>query len=209
MSDRLSSLTVVVPVKSTRRGKSRLDLPERRRSELALAMALDTVAAVAEVCRVLVVVDDPDTDGRALAEVGARVLPTGVTGLNEVIAEGLAMLAGDPATSNVPAGVLPGDLPGLRSADLAAAVLAWQPAAPGVVADRDGTGTTLLLAARPDLLRPRYGLRSFDRHRAAGAAAIEVPLTSSLRRDVDLLADLDDPVGPRSAAVLAGWRRPA
>jgi 2-phospho-L-lactate/phosphoenolpyruvate guanylyltransferase len=79
-----------------------------------------------------------------------------------------------------------------------------------VVADRQGTGTTLLAASSREFLQPRYGAGSLGRHRAAGAVLLDLPVESGLRRDVDHVADLLGVTGPRTVEVLseAGWAPP-
>jgi 2-phospho-L-lactate guanylyltransferase len=193
------SWVLLVPVKSTRVGKSRIQLPPDRRARLALAMALDTVTAVASaagVDRVVVLVDD-ESDGTRLASVPAvTVHQASAQGLNAAIAEGLSL----PAVAGHAVAVLPADLPSLRSAELDAALRAAGGVAFAVVADRQGTGTTLLAARDPALLRPHYGPGSFAAHVAAGAVPLVVPAESGLRRDVDVLDDLRGVTGPLTCA---------
>jgi 2-phospho-L-lactate/phosphoenolpyruvate guanylyltransferase len=191
--------TIVVPVKSTRRGKSRLALPDGRRRELATAFAIDTVTAAGAVAAVLVVAED-----RADADVLdglAEVHLTLTADLNSAIRDGLDRL--DPAA---PAAVMPADLPGLLPAHLSDALRAAAGLPYAAVADRDGIGTTLLVGSRADRIRPRFGGPSFAAHTGDGAVALDVPLDSSLRRDVDRPDDLVDATGERSAAVLRSWR---
>ncbi len=193
--------TVLVPLKSTSRGKSRIDVDPVLRRALARAMALDTVEAAAraaEVGRVLVVADDAD-DARLLIRIsGVRTLLTATTGLNAAISEGLRSLPGDAR-----AAVLPGDLPSLTSGEMGDALAAASRHELAVVADRQGTGTTLLTASSAAWLHPRYGEGSFGRHVATGAVPLEVPVISGLRRDVDTAADLADVRGRRTLAALA------
>ena len=194
---------VLVPVKSTARGKSRLEAEPGPRRRLAMAMALDTVAAVAGaswVRGVLLLAEDAD-DGATIAAVSPSVTVHQVRsrGLNESIAEGLRR----PDAAIGPVAVLPADLPSLVPGELDVALASAAALPFAVVADRDGTGTTLLAAARRDLLLPHYGPASLTAHLAAGAVRLRVPQGSGLRRDVDLSADLADVTGPRTAALLA------
>ncbi|MFB6398122.1 NTP transferase domain-containing protein, partial [Polymorphospora sp. 2-325] len=115
---------VVVPVKRLATAKSRLrgalaDPGAEAHAGLALAIALDTVAAVLAcppVDRVLVVTDDPIA-GPALAALGASVVPdVPDAGLNAAVAHG-ASLATDRWVA-----ALAADLPALRPADLAGAL---------------------------------------------------------------------------------------
>jgi 2-phospho-L-lactate guanylyltransferase len=173
-------------------------------------MAMDTVAAAASCGAVVVVVED-EADGAALASAGAVfVHHTRAVGLNESIRDGLThgLAAAAPVhAGRVPDGgvaVLPGDLPGLRSAELADVLGRCAQHRFTVVADHQGTGTTLLTAATPHDLRPAYGPDSFRRHQALGAVPIELPSGASLRWDVDVVDDLDATVGPNTAQVLSG-----
>jgi 2-phospho-L-lactate guanylyltransferase len=190
---------VLVPVKSTAVGKSRLRLDPKRRARLARAMARDTVTAAAAATRVravLAIVDD-DADGRMLAAIGAvSAHRSGVPGLNESIREALAL----PEVSAGPVAVLPADLPSLRPDELDGALAAADGLPLAVVADRQGTGTTLLAAASAGSLDPHYGPGSFAAHLAAGAVPLAVPGESGLRRDVDVLDDLRDVTGPLTCA---------
>jgi len=194
--------TLVLPLKASERGKSRIDVDPALRRRLAQAMAYDTVAAVAAadcVDTVLVVVEDP-IDGERLTEItGVRIHRTRTRTLNGAIDDGLRVLAG---WTRGPVATLPGDLPSLTAGELAGA-LAAAGAHPGaVVADRQGTGTTLLTAATIGTLRPQYGAGSLRRHVMAGAVPLEVPVSSGLRRDVDNVADLYGITGLKTAAVL-------
>lgn len=205
-SDARSGWTVIVPVKSTSRGKSRIAVDPELRRELAIALATDTVTAVAsatEVARVLVVADDPD-DAALLAGIGkVDVRLTVATSLNEAILDGRSLVSG-------PVAVLPGDLPSLTGAELDAALGAVDRPVM-VVADRQGIGTTLLAARLPADLVPRYGHDSYRRHRDAGAEPLVLPVDSGVRRDVDTVQDLADVHGCRTArvasALLATARR--
>jgi 2-phospho-L-lactate guanylyltransferase len=193
--------TVVVPLKSSARAKSRIDVDPELRRALARAMALDTVEAAAgapDVGGVLVVADDAE-DVRPLLRIpGVRSLLTATAGLNEAIREGLR-----PLPDQARVAVLPGDLPSLTSAELQGALAAAARHEFAVVADRQGTGTTLLAASSARRLYPRYGGGSLARHVAAGAVPLEVPVGSGLRRDVDGAVDLADVTGARTLAVLA------
>lgn len=193
---------VLLPVKSTAVGKSRIALDPLRRSRLARAMALDTAAAAAATPRVrgvLALVDD-ESDGRALAGIrGVAVHRSGVRGLNDAIREARDL----PGVARCAVAVLPADLPSLRPDELDAALAAASKVPLAVVADRQGTGTTLLAATRAVGLDPRYGPGSFAAHRAIGAVALAVPADSGLRRDVDVVTDLAGVTGPLTCGELA------
>lgn len=188
--------TVIVPVKSTSRGKSRIAVDPEVRRQLAIALATDTVSAVASataVMRVLVVADDADDAAMLTAVAKVDVRLTDATSLNEAILDGRSLVSG-------PVAVLPGDLPSLTGAELDAALGAVDRPVM-VVADRQGIGTTLLAALVPADLVPRYGPDSYRRHRDAGAEPLALPVDSGVRRDVDTVEDLADVHGCRTARV--------
>jgi 2-phospho-L-lactate guanylyltransferase len=212
------SWSLVIPVKVLAQAKSRLTgLPGQRRSELALAMAADTIAAAmqaAAVGAVLVVTDDPEVSKLA-AGLGAHVLPDApAAGLNQALAHGAAYSQATwPERGR--AG-LAGDVPAAGPGELSAALAMAARLGTAFVPDADGTGTVLYAAAPAAEFRPRFGPSSRDRHLATGAAEIgaveigvaeigtaqagpggietgelgsEIRLTG-LRRDVDTVANL-------------------
>ena len=195
---------VIVAVKPLRAAKSRLVLPAALRSDLVVAMLVDTLTAAAAVSGIeLLVVTD---DARVAAVVTAAGIPVRggepAGGLNAALSYGeniARSLWGDARIA-----ALPGDLPSLIPIDLAAALTAASECERAIVVDADHEGTTLL-CARSDL-RPSYGVGSAVRHVANGC----VPLPGEwpgLRRDVDTLADLGEVararLGIHTAALLA------
>lgn len=196
---------VALPLKGLGRAKSRILLPPELRASLAVAMALDTVAAALEcplVSTVLVVCGDDVAP--AFEALGARILPDpGEGGLNEVLSH-----AWEYARTFAPSAgfaSLVADLPALGPRDLAAALAAAGRHARSFVPDAAGTGTTLLAALPGALYAPSYGAGSSQRHRMAGATPLALPAVSPLRGDVDTLADLVSAagaVGPRTARLL-------
>ena len=210
---------MVLPVKRLGAGKTRLRgaLPAVSHERLALALALDTVAAALdcpEVAVARVVTDDPLV-AQASARLGADVVPDlPDAGLNAALLYGLGR---QPAGIGVPPGgraaapaaALTADLPALRAAELAAALRAAQAANQlAFVPDAAGTGTTLLAAPAGVAMCPRFGPGSAAAHTAGGALALagEWP---SLRRDVDTAADLAAAVrlgvGRHTRALVAGY----
>jgi 2-phospho-L-lactate guanylyltransferase len=188
---------LVIPMKTLDRAKSRLfgaadnGTGDRVAHEaLALALVRDTAAAAiatASVRRVLVVTSDP-TVAEALASDGVETIPDEHpgAGLNAAYTRGAAVLRGRDPDAVI--GALQADLPALRPDELAAA-LAEADGRRAFCADRQGTGTTLLLAAPGAPLDPRFGPGSAQAH--AGTGAIEVGTgLASLRCDVDTAEDL-------------------
>nr|WP_121393228.1 2-phospho-L-lactate guanylyltransferase [Actinokineospora cianjurensis] len=183
---------LVVPVKNLDRAKSRLRgaVPGggAAHRELVLAVVLDTVTAALAadgVRRLLVVCEDARVVA-ALAGTGAEVVDErGLPGLNAALDFGARVLRrADPDTA---VGAMQADLPALRPADLAAA-LAEAGGRRAFVADRQGTGTTLLLGAPGAALDPRFGPGSAAAH---GDGAVRVgDRLPALRCDVDTPGDL-------------------
>ena len=190
---------VVVPVKPAAQGKSRLAgfLGPTDRAALARAMALDTIEAAAAtpgVVQVLVVTADDEIRAAVPFVVDD---PGG--GLNAAVRAGVAR-------AKAPVAVLLGDLPALRPDDLRAALDLAAGHARAFVADAEGTGTTLLTGLAG--VSPRFGPGSASSHEGQGHVRLDIPAGSTLRRDVDVPADVAAVarlgVGPRTAAVLSG-----
>jgi 2-phospho-L-lactate guanylyltransferase len=134
-----------------------------------------------------------------------RFIPEGdAGGLDAAVAAGVADI--DPQ-GRMPRAALLGDLPALRSADLADALRAAASVDRAVVADAEGTGSTLVTAAVGTAWASSFGDGSLERHVALGCTALEIPDASTLRRDVDTAAQLEAAralgLGPRTAALLA------
>lgn len=202
--------SVVVPVKPVRVAKSRLlGLPGPEREDLVVAMAADTVSAAlacSVVVAVYVVTDDPRA-ARAVRACGAVVVADQPdAGLNAALRHSAGVASRERPDCGVAA--LPADLPALTPSGLAAALTAAAGHRRAVVADADGTGTTLLTAAAGVLLAPAYGEGSRHLHVAGGAVELIVPAGEGLRRDVDTVEDLAAArrlgVGLRTRSLLGG-----
>jgi 2-phospho-L-lactate guanylyltransferase len=175
---------VVVPVKPLGAAKSRLRgaVPAHAHAELVLAMLRDTLTAAVACADVLVVAGDPAVAAVAHA-VGAVVTADPGGGLNAAVRHGTRL-------PSRPRAALTGDLPGLRAAELSAALRAATTAGVrGFVADTAQTGTVLLCAPPGVPLDPRFGVGSAAAHAASGARALAGDWPG-LRRDVDTAADL-------------------
>jgi 2-phospho-L-lactate guanylyltransferase len=200
----MSIVDLVVPIKPLAVAKSRLrgaadrGIGDRKaHARLAMALALDTVAAVRtarSVRHLLVVSSDPVVTAE-LGVGGVEVVPDGpVAGLNAAYERGATHLRErDPG---VVVGALQADLPALRPAELDAAVgAALALFGAGLkrvfVPDAQGTGTAFLLAAAGAPLDPRFGEGSAWRHEESGACRLEGDWPG-LRRDVDTPDDLRD-----------------
>ena len=185
------SYVVVVPVKPPAVGKSRMSgLSDARRSMLARAFALDTVAAVLDcpvVRAVLAVTDDFQFAGD-LSAAGCVVLPDGASGdLNATLVQ--AALECERRWPSAGVAAVCADLPALKAADLNEALAAVPSSGAAFVADAEGTGTTMYAARAIADFAPHFGVGSAAAHQSAGA----VPLDGdwpSLRQDVDEVVDL-------------------
>lgn len=209
----MRATVVIVPVKSPRRGKSRLvGVSAQRREALAAGFALDTVVAALaarSAVQVLVVTDDAAFAGRFVG-LGAHVLPDGTDDLNGSLVQAAAEAARRwPELTPV---VVCADLPALLPATLDA-VLAALPEGPAFVPDVDGTGTTLY-SPGSGAFRPAFGAGSAQAHQDAGAVRLDETRPGlegvdlrTLRRDVDSPDDLAEVlglgVGPHTAAAVA------
>jgi 2-phospho-L-lactate guanylyltransferase len=202
---------VLVPVKPPAFAKSRLaSVGDEARADLASAFAADTVAAALDcpaVARVLVVTDD-HVLASSMNDLGAAVLPDGTTDdLNGTLVQAAAeMHRQDPELGLV---ALCADLPALRPEQLGEALEAADPTRMSFVADREGVGTTAVVAPSVETFRPAFGEGSRRRHLDRGAVEIDLDLPT-LRRDVDDPDDLTEAlhlgVGPRTSLVATALR---
>ena len=190
-------IAIVVPFRGAN-GKSRL--PEPLRTDVALSMLADVVAACTAAGATTVVTDDPAA-ARIATALGARTTPDPGLGQGAAVATVLDQLDG-------PALVVNADVPCVRSADLRALADAAEAGAFVLVEASDGTTNALGL---PDaaLFVPLYGEASAARFLAhARAQGVEgrSPALPNLADDVDTFADLQRVgrrAGPRTQAALA------
>jgi len=198
---------LVIPVKGGPRAKSRLNAPEGvDHGSLATALALDTVSAAAAALtarQVVVVTSDPGIAGQ-VAALGIHVVADPGTGLNPAVSAGLVDLR--HRHRDGPTGVLLGDVPAVRVADLQAALGRASRHERSLVPDTDGTGTVLLAGGTPWALQPHFGFGSARAHERAGHLRLDLDLPH-LRTDVDdeesLRAVLCLGVGIHTARLLA------
>jgi 2-phospho-L-lactate guanylyltransferase len=191
MSQPADRWSLVVPVKRVENAKTRLGLDAASRASLAIAMAVDTVAAAlgCSLVSAVVVVTDDGRAREALAPLGVQIVADEPdAGLNAALEHGVA-IAGSGCV-----GALASDLPSLRSDDLAVVLEQARAHEQSVVADLSGTGTTLLCAQSPALFAPRFGIASFAAHVAAGAVDLTQLAPESVRRDVDTVDGLSGAV---------------
>ncbi|WP_053736985.1 2-phospho-L-lactate guanylyltransferase [Nocardia sp. NRRL S-836] len=199
---------LVVPVKTLDRAKTRLSSATGgdpvSHAALALALALDTVSAALStpgVRRVVTITSDPAVAAEMAALGVESLAEPAEPGLNEALLHGAATLRSERI------GALQADLPALRPDELQAALVAAR-GRRAFVPDRQGTGTTLLLAAPGGELDPHFGVGSAGLHARSGAHALIGPWPS-LRCDVDTEEDLRLAqaigLGRHTATALPAW----
>lgn len=206
----MSRSTVLVPLRSPGRGKSRLApvLSTSERASLAGAMLADVAAALdAAGCDEVVVVAGGPAAAAAAAALGLEVLvdPPGATDLDGAL-RAAAVRIGPVAELLVVAA----DLPALTATDVQAV---RTPEVAVVVAPTHDGGTGILLRRPGDAIATRYGRGSAARHlalarrRGLTTATVRRPGTAT---DVDVEADLtavrSSAVGPATRRVLEAIR---
>jgi 2-phospho-L-lactate guanylyltransferase len=186
--------TVVIPIKGTAAAKSRLGAS----AELVMAIALDSVEAALGAGRVIVVTSAEVAD--EFVALGADVLQDAGGGLVAACRQGIAA-AGSTRTA-----VMLGDVPALRSSELADALELASQHPLAFVPDAEADGTVLIAALDPSLHTPLFGAHSRAAHLAAGYAELPIPANTGLRRDIDTAQQLAavpvDALGPRTRRAL-------
>jgi 2-phospho-L-lactate guanylyltransferase len=188
----------VVALKPATIAKTRLGaLPAPIRQRLAIAMALDTLTALAAaVSRLVVVSDQPTLPGiLSRAGIAAELRPEpDPSGMNAALAFGAQILR-TAGCDQVLACV--GDLPALTPEAVRAALAAADDhgeSARMYVPDRLGDGTTMLIANGTDL-DPRFQGESASAHRDSGAAGLLLGDFPQARTDVDAPDDVAAVIG--------------
>ena len=198
MSSTLRTIAVL-PVKRFASAKQRLaaDFSAGTRRAIVEAMVTDVLVALrraAEVDQVLVVTRDPAVEALAhgydadtVADPEERSHSDAATlGVREAIARGARRVV-----------LIPGDTPALDPKQLDALLqraALEREAAVFVVPDRHGTGTNALVLTPPDVIEPRFGPSSRDRHVKAAetqSVVVVVDEVASLVLDVDTADDLE------------------
>lgn len=194
--------TIIIPVKETAVAKTRLrGHSAQQRAALAVAFALDAATAAHDcgLVRRVVAVSNDDRARDRLEALGIDVLAdVPDAGINPALSHAADQVrARDPRAALA---AMSADLPALRGSVLTDAIERAGTASRWFVADRYGTGTTLL-AARPGVdLDPQFGRHSAAAHRSSGAVALDGAGLDALRGDVDTEQDL------RSAVILGVGR---
>lgn len=207
---------VIVPVKGSDAGKSRLQVSPSLRARYAEAMAADTLGAV-RACSlvrevVALVASQPD---RPVLYSADRLLvqPPGLQ-LNDAVTWALDVVPADEETAGT--AVVVADLPALRTSELGRVLAEAEVHDLSIVADRHGSGTTLVAAGAGSLLVTRFGPDSARQHVDAGATRLDERLAvepiAGLRCDVDTVEDLVEArslgLGAATQALEAGLSSP-
>ena len=189
-------LWAVVPVKERAAAKQRLArlLPEALRRELAQAMLEDVLAALAAVPGLagIVVVTVEPAARRLAARYGARVVEDGARDGHT----GAVTAAARRLRAEGQAGMLtvPGDVPLVTAAEIAALIAAHRPVPAFTIApSHDEQGSNAILMSPPDAVPLRFGKDSFFPHlRAAEACGIRptVLRLPGIALDIDTPEDL-------------------
>ena len=190
----MSSIWAVVPVKeltdAKQRLSSRLSLEERRAlATIMLEDVLDAVSAVEALAGILVVTIDPVAT--SLAErYGARIVTEGARdGHTGAVTAAARLLVREGRAGMM---TLPGDIPRLSAAEIAA-TLAAHHAAPAftIVPAHDELGSNTIICSPPDAVPLRFGENSFYPHLDAARGRGIEPLVI---RQQGIGMDIDHPV---------------
>jgi 2-phospho-L-lactate/phosphoenolpyruvate guanylyltransferase len=188
------TLAIVVPVKSPKRAKHRLEavMSEPERTRLAMTMARDVFAVVAPLANPgrFVVSDDPEVLEEAkrfgLEPVEDRVRQ----GQSAAVGQGFSLAWERGFTAAL---TIPGDVPGVTPDELRT-FSEYRPEIEVLLApDRGRIGTNGLRLVPPHAISLAFGEDSFNLHRAAAARAnrsFSVIEIEGLRYDLDTPEDV-------------------
>jgi 2-phospho-L-lactate/phosphoenolpyruvate guanylyltransferase len=188
------TLAIVVPVKSPKRAKHRLEplMSEPERTRLATTMARDVFSVVAQLTDAapFVVSDDP--------EVLEEAKRFGLEPVEDKVRQGQSAAVGQGFTLAWERGftaalTIPGDVPGVTSDELRT-FRKYRPEIEVLLApDRGRIGTNGLRLVPPHAISLAFGEDSFNLHRAAAARAnrsFSVIEIEGLRYDLDTPEDV-------------------
>ena len=190
----MTGIWAVVPVKEFEGAKQRLSpylSPDERRA-LATTMledVLEALSAVRELAGVLVVTVDPVAAPLA-ARYGARIVVEGARdGHTGAVTAAARLLAREGQAGML---TLPGDIPRLSPAEIAATLAAHR-AAPAftIVPAHDDLGSNMTICSPPDAVPLRFGENSFYPHLDAARGRGIDPLVV---RHPGIGMDIDNPV---------------
>lgn len=189
----MARVWAVVPVKERGLAKQRLAevVPARLRETLALAMLEDVLAAIAGtpgLAGLAVVTVDPGA-GRLARRYGARLVDMGAReGHTGAVTAAARLLAAEQAAGML---ALPGDIPLVTPAEIAAVLQAHRPAPSFTIApSHDELGSNAVLCSPPQAVPLRFGENSFFPHLRA---AEERGILPTVLRLPGIALDIDNP----------------
>ena len=210
----MTDIWAVVPVKEFAGAKQRLSScmsPEERRT-LATVMLEDVLEALSgthELAGLLVVTVDPVAASLA-ARCGARIIAEGARdGHTGAVTAAVRLLVREGRAGIM---TMPGDIPRVTSAEVAAALAAHGPSPAFTIAPaHDDLGSNTIICSPPDAVPLRFGDNSFYPHLDAARGVGIDPLVvrqPGIGMDIDNPADLvaflkmSPPAGARTLAFL-------
>jgi len=190
----VTGIWAVVPVKEFEGAKRRLSscLSADERRTLATTMledVLDALSAVEQLAGVLVVTVDPAATSLA-TRYGARIVTEGArNGHTGAVTAAARLLVREGRTGMM---TMPGDIPRLSPAEIAATLAAHQPSpAFTIVPAHDDLGSNTVICSPPAAVPLRFGEDSFYPHLDAARARGIDPL---IVRQPGIGMDIDNPV---------------
>lgn len=185
----------IIPVKTFARAKTRLDVPDAKRTELCRCMLeeiLRTVAVSPRIDRMIVVTGDAEAS-RMAEGFGATVIPDDdEEGVNQAVALADRHLADEGYDASI---VLPQDIPYVKTQDIDFVMNhAHPPDFAIVVPSQRFDGTNALVRMPVDLMGTRYDEGSYKAHMSAARERTGNAALVFARRimwDVDTLKDLE------------------
>jgi 2-phospho-L-lactate/phosphoenolpyruvate guanylyltransferase len=190
-----ADIWAAVPVKEFVGAKQRLAslLTPEQRQALAVAMLEDVLAALVDAPLAGVVVNTVDPLATELARrYGARVITDGARDGHSGAVAAMARLLGEEGRAGML--TVPGDIPRVSAAEIAAIIAARRPApSVTIVPAHDERGSNAVLCSPPMVMPLRFGDDSFLPHLAAARAlGIEPTIVKlpGVGLDIDQPADL-------------------
>jgi 2-phospho-L-lactate guanylyltransferase len=191
----MTGWTTIIPVKPWALAKSRLEVLDSTREDLARAFSLDVlecVLATPGIDRIVVVTAEPEMAARA-RHAGAVALTDrpmlSLDAVNDAVRIGQRWAR--VRARQAPIVVVPSDLAALTPSALTGVLATIGRHDRSFVPDLANVGTTLLAASSPALVSPAYGPDSARRHRALGCREALL-IDPRARCDVDTPRDLHE-----------------
>ena len=190
------ALWAIVPVKSFRKGKTRLSkvLTQKERISLnrhLLVHTLETLSEVSSIDHMVVVSRDRSALSLAREHDALTIREVGDSSLNIAITYATDFARSFNSNDIL---VLPADLPLMTPKDVRVVLeFAKRPPVVAIVPDRRGEGTNALLVCPAGLINYEFGPHSFHKHCESAVKAgvrLEICDLPSMALDIDLPEDL-------------------